>query len=99
VDIIYDYGVSTNDEPQVVAYDVTISGSNLIIKPLAHPQIRSRVNKEVEAWRELSVQHDGVPFPGRTDLRESQRRLEQRHLDQQPTSSLAGVLGSNIIKD
>jgi hypothetical protein len=41
-------------------------------------QIRSRVNKEVEAWRQLSAQHDGISFPGRADLRESQRRLEQR---------------------
>jgi hypothetical protein len=101
VDIICDYGVSTNNKPQVMAYDVTIDGSSLIIKPLTYPQIRSRVNKEVEAWRQLSAQHDSVTFPGRTDLRESQSRLEQRRLDQRRirNAPLASVLGSHIIKD
>jgi hypothetical protein len=79
-----------------MAYDVTIDSPNLTIKPLAYPQIRSRVNKEVEAWRQLSAHHDGVSFPGRTDLRESQCRLDQRRLGNAP---LVSVLGSNIIKD
>jgi hypothetical protein len=96
VDIICDYGVSTNDEPQVMAYDVTIDGSNLIIKPLPHPQIRWMVNKEVEAWKQLSAQYDGITFPGRTDLRESQRRLDQRRLGNAP---LVSVLESSIMKD
>jgi len=87
VDIICDYGIPTNVEPQVMAYDVTIDGPNLTIKLLDHPQIRSRVNKEVEAWRQLSAHHDGISFPGRTDLRESQRRLDQRRLGNAPLAS------------
>jgi len=87
VDIICDYGASTNNKPPVIAYDVIIDGPNLIIKQLVHPQIRSRVNKEVEAWRQLSAERDGIHFPGRTDLRESQRRLDQLRLGNTPLAS------------
>ena len=76
VDIICDYGVETNSKPKVVAYEVTIRDTKLITSPLHHPYIRLRVNKEVEAWRELEAKY-GMPFPGRTDLRISQRRQYQ----------------------
>ncbi|KAF2175220.1 hypothetical protein K469DRAFT_78313 [Zopfia rhizophila CBS 207.26] len=72
-DIICDYGVPAKAEPKVIAYDVTIKGSDLILDPLNDSQIRSRVNKEVEAWRESNNKY-GMPFPGRTDVRNLQRR-------------------------
>ncbi|PVH69119.1 hypothetical protein DL98DRAFT_182661 [Cadophora sp. DSE1049] len=75
-DIICDYGVSTNAEPKVMAYDITIKDSNLIIDPLVHSEIRSRVNKEVKVWRELNIKY-GMDFPGRTDVRIWQRRQKQ----------------------
>jgi len=75
-DIICDYGVFTHAEPKVIAYDVIIKDSNLIIDPLVHSEIRSRVNKEVKAWRESSIKY-GMPFPGRTDVRIWQRRQRQ----------------------
>lgn len=73
VDIICDNGDFTNTSPQVMAYEVMIKDSNVMVEPLLDPQIRSRVNNEVKAWRELSVEH-GIPFPGRTDLRVTQKR-------------------------
>jgi len=78
VDIIFDYNVPTNNErqPKVVAYDVTANGPALTITPLLHPHIRPRVNTQVEAWRSLNTSH-GLPFPGRTDVRESRRGPEK----------------------
>jgi hypothetical protein len=38
------------DEPLVMACDVTTDGSAFKIKPIAHPQIRLRVNKEVTTF-------------------------------------------------
>jgi hypothetical protein len=75
VDIIFDYyDVSMDDErqPKVVAYEVTADGPALTMIPLFNPHIRLRVNKQVEAWRSLNISH-GLPFPGRTDVRESRR--------------------------
>jgi len=93
VDIIYEYGVSTNDEPQVMAYEVTIDGPNLSITPLYNPHIRSRVNKEVQTWRQLSAKYERISFPGRTDLRESQRRLDQCRLRNGHQVSVPGSRG------
>jgi hypothetical protein len=92
-DIICDYDVSTNAEPKVMAYDITIKGSDLIIDPLVHSEIRSRVNKEVKAWKELNIKY-GMDFPGRTDVRIWQRRQEQLRRENAPVS----VLGSSKIQ-
>jgi hypothetical protein len=92
-DIICDYDVFTNAEPKVMAYDITIEGSNLIIDPLVHSEIRSRVNKEVKAWKELNIKY-GMDFPGRTDVRIWQRRQEQLRPGNAPVS----VLGSSKIQ-
>jgi hypothetical protein len=74
VDIIFDYDIPTDGEhqPKVIAYEVTADGPVLRITPLLNPHIRPRVNTQVEAWRSLNVSH-GLPFPGRTDVRESRR--------------------------
>ena len=92
-DIICDYGVSTNAEPKVMAYDITIKGSNLIIDPLVHSEIRPRVNKEVKAWRELNIKY-GMDFPGRTDVRIWQRRQGQLRRG----NALVSLLGSSKIQ-
>ncbi|KAH8585977.1 hypothetical protein B0O99DRAFT_695929 [Bisporella sp. PMI_857] len=86
-DIICDYGVLTNAEPKVIAYDVTIKDSNLVVNPLIHSEIRSRVNKEVKAWKELSIKY-GMSFPGRTDVRISQRRQMQLRRGNAPASTI-----------
>ena len=93
-DIICDYGVSTNAEPKVEAYNVTIKDSNLIIDPLVYSETRSRVNKEVKAWRESNIKY-GMAFPGRTDV-----RIWQRHQRQlRRGNATVSVLGSSKIQD
>ena len=74
VDIVFDYGVPTNEcQPQVVAYSVKVDGSLLTIKQLFHPQIKPKVNQTVEVWRTTNSKY-GYNFPSRTDVR--RRRLD-----------------------
>jgi hypothetical protein len=89
VDIIFDYDVPTDGElqPKVVAYDVTADGPALTITLLVSPHIRPRVNIQVEAWRSLSISH-GLPFPGRTDVRESRRGPQNAPLVSIPRSNI-----------
>jgi len=74
-------------QPKVVAYEVTADGPALIIIPLFHPHIKLRVNTQVEAWRSLSISH-GLPFPSRTDVRESRRSPQNAPLVSMPKSNI-----------
>jgi hypothetical protein len=56
VDIVFDYGVPTNEcQPQVVAYGVKVDGSLLTIEQLFNPQIKLKVNQTVEVWTTANV--------------------------------------------
>ena len=90
VDIIFDYyNISMDNErqPKVMAYEVTADGPALTIIPLFNPHIRLRVNTQVEAWRSLSISH-GLPFPGRTDVRESRRSPQNAPPVSRPRSNI-----------
>jgi hypothetical protein len=90
VDIICDNGDFTNTDPRVMAYNVTIKDSNVTVEPLLYPQIRSIVNNEVKAWRELSIEHE-IPFPGRTDLRVTQKRQIELRRRNPPSKLYLGL--------
>jgi hypothetical protein len=73
VDIIFDYGVSTDEgQPKVRAYHINVNGSNLVIKDYFHPAIKPTVNMVVSLYRSQNSQ-EGLAFPSRTDVR--RRRL------------------------
>ena len=73
VDIVFDYGVHLDaHQPQVMAFDVKVGDSSLIITELFNPAIRPKVNETVEWWRAINLKHD-IDFPSRTDVRREGR--------------------------
>jgi hypothetical protein len=74
VDIIFDYGLPTiKCQPRVMAYSITVEGSDLTIKPLFNPNIRQSVNRTVDTYNEINLENSRC-FPIRPDTRAETRR-------------------------
>ena len=74
VDIIFDYGVPTNERhPRVVAFDVKVSDS-ILASQLSHPLIQPKVNETVDRWGKDNLKY-GLSFPSRSDVRRKRRAL------------------------
>jgi hypothetical protein len=74
VDIVFDYGLpAIKCQPRVLAYSITVEGSDLTIKPLLNPNIRHFVNLTVDAYNEINLENTRC-FPIRPDTREETRR-------------------------
>jgi hypothetical protein len=75
VDIIFDYGSPTIEcQPRVMAYSITVEGSDLAIKQLSNPNIRQFVNLTVMTFEEINLENHRC-FPTRSDIRaETQRQ-------------------------
>ncbi len=74
VDIIFDYGLPTiKCQPRVMAYSITVEGSDLNIKPLLNPNIRQSVNRTVDTYNEINLENSRC-FPIRPDTRAETRR-------------------------
>ncbi|PMD51577.1 uncharacterized protein K444DRAFT_669335 [Hyaloscypha bicolor E] len=77
VDIIFDYGLPIIEcQPRVIAYSITVEGSDLTIKQLSHPNIRKFVNLTVKIFESINLENNRC-FPNRPDIRAETRR--QRH--------------------
>jgi hypothetical protein len=104
VDIVFDYDVPTNGcQPQVVAYTVTVVGSDLTVKQFIHPQIQSTVNRTVEVFRSINLEN-GQSFPNRPDIRAETRRKRLALRDamlpvSMPRSNVIRTLDTNIFTD
>ena len=57
VDIIFDYG-SPTIQPRVMAYSITVKGSDLTIKQLSNPNIRTFVNLTVKTFESINLEHN-----------------------------------------
>jgi hypothetical protein len=75
VDIIFDYGSPIIEcQPRVMAYSITVEGSDLTIKQLSHPNIRKFVNLTVKTFESINLENNRC-FPNRPDIRaETQRQ-------------------------
>jgi hypothetical protein len=74
VDIIFDYGSPTIEcQPRVMAYSITVEGSDLTIKQLSHPNIRKFVNLTVKTFESINLENNRC-FPNRPDIRAETRR-------------------------
>jgi hypothetical protein len=77
VDIIFDYGSPTTEcQPRVMAYSITVEGSDLTIKQLPHPNIRTFVNLTVKTFESINLENNRC-FPNRPDIRAETRRLRR----------------------
>jgi hypothetical protein len=77
VDIIFDYGSPTTEcQPRVMAYSITVEGSDLTIKQLPHPNIRTFVNLTVKTFKSINLENNRC-FPNRPDIRAETRRLRR----------------------
>jgi len=75
VDIIFDYG-SPTIQPRVMAYSITVKGSDLTIKQLSNPNIRTFVNLTVKTFESINLEHNRC-FPNRPDVRAKTRKLRR----------------------
>ena len=75
VDIIFDYG-SPTIQPRVMAYSITVKGSDLTIKQLPNPNIRTFVNLTVKTFESINLEHNRC-FPNRPDVRAKTRKLRR----------------------
>jgi hypothetical protein len=73
VDIIFDYGSAIECQPQVIAYDITVEGPDLIVKHLFNPRIRKIVNETVKTFESINLENNRC-FPNRPDIRAETRR-------------------------
>ncbi|KAF2177365.1 hypothetical protein K469DRAFT_375938 [Zopfia rhizophila CBS 207.26] len=73
VEIVFDYGVPTNDrEPAVRAFKVRVGRQGPEFTQLQNPQIRPIVNKTMDIWEAILAKHD-MGYPRRTDVRRKQQ--------------------------
>jgi hypothetical protein len=69
VDIVFDYDVPISDsQPKVMAFKANVEGSLLRILPFQNPQIKSIVNRTIEAHQGINSEN-ALCFPSRVDLR------------------------------
>jgi len=80
VDIVFDHNLPENaEQPEVIAFKVSIRDSLWKIEELHNPSIKGVVNNTVKVWKEINLKH-GLTFPSRGDIR-SETWLKQGVVD------------------
>lgn len=77
VDILFDYGVPTDDrQPEVAAFKVRVKDKDSVpgIEQLLNPVIRAIVNTTVDVWK-TELRESKINFPRRTDIEKIRRAL------------------------